>query len=78
MNDNALNHNETLTPEQLAERLKVGVNWVYEKCRGRGQHNRTALPVLRGGRYLRFYWPDVCEWLRRGTNERATTQAKTT
>jgi hypothetical protein len=60
-------------PSQLAERLQVGVSWVYEKSRCRGQHNRTPLPVLRCGRYLRFYWPDVCEWLRSGTNERART-----
>ena len=62
---------DILTPGQLAERLQVGVSWVYEKSRGRGQHNRTPLPVLCCGRYLRFHWPDVCEWLRSGTNERA-------
>jgi hypothetical protein len=27
-----------LTPEQLAERLQVGVSWVYEKSRSRGSH----------------------------------------
>jgi hypothetical protein len=59
-----LNASDILTPEELAERLKVGVNWVYEKSRGRGAHNRNPLPVLRAGRYLRFSWPDVCEWLR--------------
>ena len=64
MSDNALNPTELLTPDQLAERLKVGVDWVYEKSRTRGQHNANPLPVLRCGRYLRFYWPDVCGWLR--------------
>jgi hypothetical protein len=64
MNDNPLNPTELLTPDQLAERLKVGVDWVYEKSRARGQHNSKPLPVLRCGRYLRFYWPDVCGWLR--------------
>lgn len=64
MNESALDHNEILTPEQLAERLQVGVNWVYEKSRSRGDHSSKPLPVLRCGRYLRFYWPDVCEWLR--------------
>ena len=43
---------EILTPEQLAERLQVGVNWVYEKSRG--EHSGKPLPVLRCGRYLRF------------------------
>jgi len=53
-----------LTPEQLAQRLQVGVNWVYEKSRARGAHSGRPLPCLRMGRYLRFYWPDVCEWMR--------------
>jgi hypothetical protein len=55
---------DILTPEQLAERLQVGVNWVYEKSRARGNNGDKPLPVLRCGRYLRFSWPDVCEWLR--------------
>jgi predicted DNA-binding transcriptional regulator AlpA len=62
---------DILTPNQLAERLQVGVSWVYEKSRSRGSHNRNPLPVLRCGRYLRFYWIDVCEWLWNGTNEQA-------
>jgi site-specific DNA-methyltransferase (adenine-specific) len=24
------------------------------------------IPCLNLGRYLRFYWPDICEWLRNG------------
>jgi predicted DNA-binding transcriptional regulator AlpA len=66
MNTNTMQAEDILTPEQLAERLQVSVNWVYEKSRSRGAHNSTPLPVLRCGRYLRFYWPDVCEWLRDG------------
>jgi hypothetical protein len=54
---------DILTPEQLAKRLQVGVNWVYEKSRARGNRG-NSLPVLRCGRYLRFSWPDVCAWLR--------------
>ena len=64
MNDNALNPTELLTPDQLAERLKVGVDWVYEKSRARDKHNPRPLPVLRCGRYLRFDWKQVSEWLR--------------
>jgi hypothetical protein len=64
MSDNAMKYDEILTAEQLAERLQVGVDWVYEKSRSRGQHSGEPLPVLRCGRYLRFYWPDVCKWLR--------------
>jgi hypothetical protein len=73
MNGNAMKSEDILTPNQLAERLQVGVNWVYEKSRSRGKHSGEPLPVLRAGRYLRFYWPDVCAWLR-GEKER---QART-
>ena len=62
---------DILTPNQLAERLQVGVNWVYEKSRSRGKHDGEPLPVLRCGRYLRFYWPDVCAWLRSGKERQA-------
>jgi len=56
---------DILTPDELAARLKVGVAWVYEKTRSGGKYGRP-LPVLRCGRYLRFSWTDVCEWLRAG------------
>jgi hypothetical protein len=59
----AINPNDILTPGELADRLKVDVSWIYEKSRKRGKNDRP-LPVLRCGRYLRFVWPDVCEWLR--------------
>jgi excisionase family DNA binding protein len=51
---------QLLTPEELAGRLKVPKSWVYEKTRSR---SRDPLPVLRIGRYMRFHWPDVAEWL---------------
>src|SRR6266436_2245163 len=71
MNDNAMESGDILTPNQLAARLQVGVNWVYEKSRSRGKHTGEPLPVLRCGRYLRFYWPDVCTWLRGGKERQA-------
>lgn len=63
---NSLDPKDILTPEQLAKRLQVGVCWVYEKSRSRGKHGGKPLPVLRMGRYLRFAWPDVVEWMRAG------------
>jgi hypothetical protein len=63
---NTLDPKDILTPGELAKRLKVGVNWVYEKSRARGKHSGQPLPCLRVGRYLRFSWPDVCVWLRSG------------
>jgi hypothetical protein len=73
MNKNAMESGDILTPNQLAARLQVGVNWVYEKCRNRGKRSGEPLPVLRCGRYLRFYWPDVCAWLRGGKERQAMT-----
>jgi hypothetical protein len=61
-----LEPSDILTPEELAERLKVKVTWVYEKCRAGGSYGRNPLPVLRCGHYLRFDWNAVCAWLRAG------------
>lgn len=51
---------EILTPEDLAALLHVTPSWVHEKCRAR---SRNPLPVLRIGRYIRFRWSQVIEWL---------------
>jgi excisionase family DNA binding protein len=50
------NHSEELLePEQLAERLKVPVSWVYEQSR------RGKIPTHRIGRYIRFSFSEVVE-----------------
>lgn len=55
-----------LTPEELAERLKVPVTWIYENTRTRATvRNSDPLPNIRMGKYLRFYWPEVEKWLER-------------
>ena len=64
MDTNRLDPSDILTPKQLAARLQVGVSWIYEKSRDRAQSADKPIPCLRAGKYLRFYWPDVCEWLR--------------
>lgn len=64
--ENTLDPSDILTPDELAKRLKVGVDWVYEKSRSRGRHGDNPLPCLRVGRYLRFAWPDVVAWMRHG------------
>jgi predicted DNA-binding transcriptional regulator AlpA len=51
---------DILTPEELAARLKVRKTWVYEQTRSR---NQNPLPRLNMGRYLRFDWAKVVEWL---------------
>jgi len=51
-----------LTPQELAKRLKVPLSWVYKQ--------KGSMPVLRCGRYLRFDWEAVVEWLRKGEHPR--------
>ena len=63
MDTNRLDPADILTPKQLATRLQVGTSWVYEMTRGRGRRADKPIPCLRAGKYLRFYWPDVCHWL---------------
>lgn len=61
-----------LTPAELAQRLKVSVSWIFEQTRRRASvRSEEAIPVVPVGRYLRFYWPDVCEWLKRKAEARA-------
>lgn len=52
---------DILTPEELAQRLKVPLSWVYKHS---GGARKRSLPVLRCDGFLRFSWPDVCEWMR--------------
>jgi predicted DNA-binding transcriptional regulator AlpA len=59
---------DILTPNQLAERLQVKPTWVYEMCRRRAIHREKPRPCMRIGKYLRLYWPDICEWMRNGSN----------
>jgi excisionase family DNA binding protein len=46
---------ELFTPEQLAERMKLPVSWVYEQSR------QGNIPTHRIGRYLRFSLTEVLE-----------------
>ena len=46
-----------LTVNELCERLRVKRSWVYEQVR------QDAIPHVRVGRYIRFSWPQVEEWL---------------
>jgi predicted DNA-binding transcriptional regulator AlpA len=55
-----INPQDILTPNELASRLKVRPGWIYEKMRPRQPH---PLPVIKMGRFLRFHWPAVSEWL---------------
>lgn len=46
---------QLLTPEQLAERVKLPVSWVYEQSR------QGNIPTHRLGRYIRFDVREVLE-----------------
>jgi len=55
-----------LTPQQLAERMAVPVSWIREKTRRRARvRDKDPLPVVRLGKYVRFRWSDIEEWLQR-------------
>ena len=57
---------DILTPQELAARLKVSTSWVFEQTRQRAKvRTKSPLPCIRMGKYLRFSWPQVCEWLTR-------------
>ncbi len=55
---------DLLTPEELAQRLKVPKSWIFEQTRERSKvRNARPLPVIRMGKYLRFSWRAVSDWL---------------
>lgn len=54
------NPSDILTPDELAARLKVRRTWIYEKMRKR---SGSPLPGIKLGKYWRFHWPSICEWL---------------
>jgi hypothetical protein len=55
---------DLLTPEELADRLKVPKSWVFEQTRERAKvRNKSPLPCIRLGKYLRFSWVAVCAWM---------------
>jgi excisionase family DNA binding protein len=46
-----------LDAKELAERLNVPPGWPLEQARA------GTIPHVRLGRYVRFEWEDVAEWL---------------
>jgi predicted DNA-binding transcriptional regulator AlpA len=59
-----MNPADIITPAQLAERLQVPETWVYAKTRKRCQN---PIPFIAVGRFIRFDWPTIVEWLRKQT-----------
>ncbi len=57
MNTNEFNSEEIMTVEEVAERLKLKKSWIYS--------NADKLGARRLGKYLRFSWSRVLEYLNR-------------
>jgi len=55
VHQNGHGESRLLTPEELADRLRVSLSWVYEQSR------QGNLPTIRLGRYLRFDLHEVLE-----------------
>ena len=52
-----------LTKEQVAQRLQIKASTVYELARRRSVR---PMPVLKVGKYLRFRWSEIEQWLNEG------------
>ena len=49
-----------LTAEEVAERLQLPAETIYEFTRRR---RSNPIPVLRAGKFLRFHWSAVERWM---------------
>jgi hypothetical protein len=54
-------HMKLITPEELADWLKVPLSWIYDRTRRAGPER---LPVYKIGRYLRFSVLEIEDYLR--------------
>lgn len=52
-----MSEDRLLTAAEVAERLSVSREWVYQEARA------GRVPHVRLGRSIRFRWPDVQAWL---------------
>lgn len=55
---------ELITVDELAERLKVPKSWVYGKTMQKGP---DAIPRIQTGKYIRFEYNKVIQWLEDST-----------
>ena len=49
-----------LTIDDLADKLKVPKSWIYARTK---QSGPGTIPRIKIGKYLRFDWGDVWEWI---------------
>ena len=57
-----MNEHNFLTIDELADRLKVQKSWIYSRTRETGP---GTMPRLKVGKYLRFEYQAVMDWLRK-------------
>jgi excisionase family DNA binding protein len=55
-----------LSVGELAEKLNLPVSWVYSRTRETGP---GTIPRVRLGKYVRFEWDKVKEWIERQNAE---------
>jgi len=60
-----MNHN-LLSVNDLAAKLNLPVSWVYSRTRETGP---GSIPRVRLGKYVRFEWERVKEWIERQNAE---------
>jgi len=51
---------DLITPQELADYLKVKIGWVYWRTRQKGEH---SIPQIKVGKYCRFRLPEVMAWI---------------
>lgn len=56
---------DLLTIDELAEKLKVPKSWIYGNTRQTGP---DSIPRIKVGKYLRFRWSEVWEWIENQNN----------
>ena len=64
--ENSIETETFLTVGELAGKLKVPKSWVYGETRKTGP---KSIPRIKVGKYLRFNWSEVRDWLMEQQNE---------
>ena len=57
-----MNQDLLMTVDELAEALKVPKSWVYSRTR---QIDTGSIPRVQVGKYIRFRFQDVMDWIER-------------
>lgn len=63
-----MDHQELLTINEMAEKLKVKPSWLYFRTMQTGSN---AIPRVRIGKYLRFNPDEVMTWIEKQYGEAA-------